>query len=50
MSVPRLAVTAALAACAVLAGCAAPQPWVRPYERERLADPIMKFSRASLPD
>lgn len=50
MSVPRLAVTAALAASAVLAGCAAPQPWVRPYERERLADPIMKFSRASLPD
>jgi len=39
--------------CAVqLCGCAqwqmptlqAPQPWVKPYEREALADPIMKFS------
>jgi len=25
-------------------GCAV-QPWVKPYERERLADPIMLFSR-----
>ena len=28
-------------------GCAL-QPWVKPYERERLADPIMQFSRESL--
>jgi hypothetical protein len=26
------------------------EPWVKPYERERLADPIMKLSRDSLPD
>ena len=26
------------------------QPWVKPYERERLADPIMKLSRDALPD
>ncbi len=26
------------------------EPWVKPYERERLADPIMKFSRSSLPE
>ncbi len=26
------------------AGCAV-QPWVKPYERERLADPIMLLSR-----
>jgi hypothetical protein len=32
------------------AGCSSLQPWVKPYERERLADPIMKFSRDSLPD
>ena len=24
------------------------QPWVKPYEREHLADPIMQFSRESL--
>lgn len=41
-----------LAAGAVLlaalqTGCAI-QPWVKPYEREHLADPIMKFSRNTL--
>jgi len=30
---------------AVLAGCTAPKPWVKPYEREHLADPIMSFDR-----
>ena len=39
-----------LAASAVLSGCAAIEPWVKPYERERLADPIMKFSRDALAD
>ena len=29
----------------LLAGCAAPTPWVKPYERERFADPIMSFNR-----
>ena len=32
-----------------LTGCAI-EPWVKPYERERLADPIMQFSRGSLSD
>ncbi len=30
-----------------LTGCAV-QPWVKPYERERLADPVMQFSRHAL--
>jgi Domain of unknown function (DUF4266) len=29
----------------LLAGCAAPQPWVKPYEREHFADPIMSANR-----
>ena len=33
-----------------VAGCAFPEPWVKPYERERLADPVMKLSRESLSD
>ena len=50
-----LAAAAALLGAALLGGCAMPtipsvQPWVKPYERERLADPIMKLSRDSLPD
>jgi hypothetical protein len=32
---------AALAA----AGCGQVEPWVKPYERERLADPIMDWDR-----
>jgi len=40
----------ALLALAVLQGCAAPQPWVKPYEREKLADPVMQWSRQSLAD
>jgi hypothetical protein len=37
-----LAVIGAAAALTVLAGCSI-QPWVKPYEREHLADPIMSF-------
>ena len=33
----------------VLAACSI-EPWVKPYERERLADPVMKFSRDGLAD
>lgn len=35
---------AAVLASAALSGCAV-QPWVKPYEREHLADPIMAFDR-----
>ena len=38
-------VLGAALALAVLAGCAAPTPWVKPYEREHLTDPIMAFDR-----
>ena len=41
---------AALLASSLLCGCSSIQPWVKPYERERLADPIMSFSRDSLPE
>ncbi len=45
----RLGMLAMLgAATALLQGCAAPEPWVKPYERERLADPIMQLSRDTL--
>jgi hypothetical protein len=32
-----------------LAGCAI-EPWVKPYEREHLADPIMSTSRDPIAD
>jgi hypothetical protein len=31
--------------CAGLTACAAPKPWVKPFERGHLADPIMKTDR-----
>ena len=47
---PRRAMTlcAALALGAGLAGCTSTEPWVKPYEREHLADPIMALSRNSI--
>lgn len=33
---------------ALLGGCSPIEPWVKPYERERLADPVMQFSRNPL--
>ncbi|NOX77165.1 MAG: DUF4266 domain-containing protein [Gammaproteobacteria bacterium] len=34
---------------ALLSGCAI-EPWVQPYERANLADPIMSFGRDSVAD
>ena len=44
---------AALGVALLLGGCSSfsvptVEPWVKPYERERLADPIMQFSRSPL--
>ena len=47
MLVRRVAVVTASAWLLGLAGCAV-EPWVKPYERERLADPIMNLARESL--
>lgn len=42
----------AAAALALLSGCSAlpswPEPWVKPYERERFADPVMSAQRDAL--
>jgi len=37
-----------IAAALLATGCAVPEPWVKPYEREKLADPIMQFQRTAL--
>lgn len=46
MNLPRTAWLALAVACALgaLGGCAI-EPWVKPYERERLADPMMNPAR-----
>jgi hypothetical protein len=43
------AIVIMLCAAALLGGCVR-EPWVKPYEREMLADPLMSFSRDSLSD
>ena len=48
MPAPELTFGITLAVLA--AGCSSIQPWVKPYERERLADPIMKAQRDVLPE
>ena len=40
-----LCVASLLLALGALSGCGQVQPWVKPYEREHLADPIMSFDR-----
>ena len=35
----------ALITVACVSGCHSIEPWVKPYEREHLADPIMSFDR-----
>jgi hypothetical protein len=38
-------VAAAVAVCSVLTGCGSIEPWVKPYERQNFADPIMSGDR-----
>ncbi|HXV39632.1 MAG TPA: DUF4266 domain-containing protein [Steroidobacteraceae bacterium] len=40
-----LGAIAILALLAGAAGCSGVEPWVKPYERENLADPIMAWDR-----
>lgn len=39
----RQTITVAAVALLALSGCSRIEPWVKPYERENLADPIMAF-------
>lgn len=41
-------VLAAGAMAGLLSACGSIEPWVKPYERERLASPLMQFSRDGL--
>lgn len=41
----KLSLSSVLLLATLLSGCSKIEPWVKPYERDRLADPIMSFSR-----
>lgn len=36
---------ACLSLLVLMGACSSVEPWVQPYERDRLADPIMNFDR-----
>lgn len=42
---PSVYLLAAAGAVLLLQACTPIEPWVKPYERERLADPIMALER-----
>ena len=42
--IPAAVALLAAAGVLALAGCSPIEPWVKPYEREHLADPIMSFT------
>lgn len=46
----KLLTIASLLALLVVSGCSAIEPWVKPYERANLADPIMSPSRHGYAD
>ena len=41
----RLILLSLAAATLLPGGCSSIEPWVKPYERANLADPIMSFNR-----
>jgi len=51
MTMRRAISTFSLLAVSLLLGaCSSIEPWVKPYERERLADPILQWQRHALAD
>ncbi len=49
MMLKKIALGATLASVLITSGCGI-QPWVKPYERQNIADPIMSFSRDPVSD
>lgn len=45
---PNRGIVAVLLTMVLSSGCASLEPWVKPYERDKLADPIMAFNRNPL--
>jgi hypothetical protein len=50
MSRPRRLLAALLAGASLALGACSIEPWVKPFERERLADPVMNPGRDELLD
>ena len=49
MMLRKIALSAIVSSILITSGCGI-QPWVKPYERQNIADPIMSFSRDPVSD
>jgi hypothetical protein len=49
MILKKIALSTIMASILITSGCGI-QPWVKPYERQNIADPIMSFSRDPVSD
>ena len=50
MLIKILTVVFILSTLSILGGCSSIEPWVKPYERQNLADPITFFGRDPVSD
>ena len=50
MLIKILTVVLIISTLSILAGCSSIEPWVKPYERQNLADPITFFGRDPVSD
>ncbi len=50
MIAKKIALGTCMLSILTLSGCSSIKPWVKPYERQNIADPIMNFSRDPISD
>ena len=50
MIAKKIALGTCMLSILMLSGCSSIKPWVKPYERQNIADPIMNFSRDPISD
>ena len=50
MTLKKLSILACCCSLLLVSGCSPIKPWVKPYERQNIADPIMSFGRDPIQD
>jgi len=46
----KIALITTVLSTLLCSSCSSVEPWVKPYERQRISDPIMSFSRDPVSD
>jgi hypothetical protein len=50
MTATKIALAIMVLCTSLCSSCSRVKPWVKPYERQNIADPIMNFSRDPIAD